>query len=73
MPIVSWSQVLKTCMHGVKEGVDSHDCPQCADIARLIGLEVTQERTYIFLSQEHVDNCKRKRIEIARAKGLLKE
>jgi hypothetical protein len=38
---------LLTCMHGVKEGLDSHDCPKCAIICRVMGHD-HPHRTHIY-------------------------
>ena len=42
MPIMSWDDIKQTCIHGVKEGLDSHDCPDCQEIARKEGLDMSK-------------------------------
>jgi len=62
----SWDEYQKTCMHGVKEGLDFHSCDECQQIASKLGYEVIQtgpechRKTYIFTSQEQVDGLKPK-------------
>lgn len=42
--ITSWSQVLKTCRHGVKEGIDYHkDCPACRQLCIERGHDLTDD------------------------------
>lgn len=41
---------LKTCMHGVQEELDWHDCPGCRAIAERLGLEwIDRRQTWIYL------------------------
>lgn len=46
----SWDSQRLTCMHGVREGLDSHDCPSCATIARSTGLDMSDGKTYLYRS-----------------------
>ena len=34
----SWEDYQLTCVHGIREGVDSHECPQCQKLAKDHGL-----------------------------------
>lgn len=36
------------CMHGKREGVDSHDCAQCEAMAREMGLDCSKGATWLF-------------------------
>jgi hypothetical protein len=38
----------KTCVHGITEGLDSHDCSACQELARRLGYDMTGGKTYIF-------------------------
>ena len=33
-----WSEILKTCIHGIREELDYHDCPKCKEMAIVDGL-----------------------------------
>lgn len=43
-----------TCMHGQREGLDSHDCPACFAIATESGADVTEGKTYIYTKDPRV-------------------
>jgi hypothetical protein len=43
-----WDSLRLTCMHGVLEGLDSHDCPECAVIARETGQDTATGKTYLY-------------------------
>jgi hypothetical protein len=43
----SWDEQKQTCMHGVREGLDSHDCTDCQKVAKEIGLKPS-DTGYIF-------------------------
>lgn len=30
----SWDDYRLFCRHGIREGLDSHDCPQCAELCK---------------------------------------
>lgn len=46
-----------TCIHGITEGVDSHSCKACQDIARdVFNFEVTPGKTWIFTKEYLKDN-----------------
>lgn len=48
----SWDEVLKTCIHGVREGLDYHDCPKCKEMAIADGLKwVDKKDTYIYTEE----------------------
>ena len=34
---MSWDDYRRTCMHGVREELDWHDCDQCKEIAEAMG------------------------------------
>jgi len=40
----------KTCMHGIKEGLDSHNCIECQMLAQEMRLDMSSGRTYLFQS-----------------------
>lgn len=41
---------LRTCMHGVQEELDWHDCPGCEAIAEELGLKwIDRRQTYIYM------------------------
>lgn len=44
----SWDDYRLTCMHGIREGLDSHECPECYEIARELGYDLSKGKTYIF-------------------------
>lgn len=46
----SWNDHRLTCMHGIREGVDSHDCPHCYAMAQEMGKDVSEGRTYLYQS-----------------------
>jgi len=46
--MTTWNDVCLTCMHGIREGVDSHDCPKCQEIAKSAKLPEIPNG-YIFL------------------------
>lgn len=46
--MTEWDDVLETCMHGVTEGIDSHPCTNCAEMARTCGYDMSEGRTYLF-------------------------
>ena len=60
-----WDERLLICMHNVVEDLDFHSCNKCQRIAKDIGLEVkttgpmVNRITYLFESQEHVDDVKK--------------
>ncbi len=35
----SWDDYKLVCMHGEREGLDSHDCAECQAIAKKLGWE----------------------------------
>lgn len=43
-----WDVYRRFCMHGVREGLDSHDCPDCQSIARALGKDFSHGQTYLF-------------------------
>jgi hypothetical protein len=46
----SWDDVKRTCMHGVREGLDDHTCVECQVIAFRIGLKPIAGG-YLFLNE----------------------
>jgi hypothetical protein len=44
----SWGDYQLTCMHGVREGLDSHDCESCLSLARETGEDTSNGRTYLY-------------------------
>lgn len=44
------------CVHGIREGLDSHDCSVCQEIAKKCGYDTTNGNTYIFTSVEQIAN-----------------
>jgi hypothetical protein len=46
----SWDDYRLTCFHGVREGLDSHSCLTCQEIARADGKDMTDGKTYIYQS-----------------------
>jgi len=57
----TWDDYRLTCMHGVREGLDSHECHECYEIARKRGCDLSNGKTYIYtkepppLEADHVD------------------
>jgi hypothetical protein len=48
----SWDEVLLTCIHGVREGLDYHDCPECKKMALDDGLPwVDKKDTWIYTEE----------------------
>jgi hypothetical protein len=46
----AWEEHRLTCMHGIQEGEDYHDCPQCRQIAERLGKTwIPRQQTYLFL------------------------
>jgi hypothetical protein len=43
-----------TCVHGVTEGLDSHECPACNRIALRCGFDFSDDQTYIFTSEAQI-------------------
>lgn len=43
-----WDDYRLTCMHGVREGLDSHDCDSCLILAKEIGEDTAGGRTYLY-------------------------
>lgn len=55
----TWDERRMTCMHNVREGLDSHECPDCADIARSQGKTVVPGRdTWIYFSDPRKKKAK---------------
>lgn len=51
MGVSTWESQCLTCMHGVKEGIDWHNCPGCRWIAEAMDLTwIDHKQTYIYLS-----------------------
>lgn len=46
--MTTWDDVRLTCIHGVREGLDSHDCPKCLEIAKKRGDPTDDGQTYIY-------------------------
>jgi hypothetical protein len=46
---VSWNEIRQTCIHGITEELDYHDCPQCKEMAIKEGLTwIDKKQTYIY-------------------------
>lgn len=43
-----WDDYRLTCMHGVREGLDSHDCGSCLVLAQEMGEDTANGRTYLY-------------------------
>lgn len=43
-----WDEHRLTCMHGVREGLDNHDCAECRVIAIEMGQDMSDGRTYLY-------------------------
>lgn len=43
-----------TCVHGVTEGLDSHECPTCKRIALNCDFDFSDDQTYIFTSEAQI-------------------
>lgn len=50
-----------TCVHGIKEGLDSHNCCQCQEIAKKCNYDLSNGNTYIFTSQKQIDEALKKK------------
>jgi hypothetical protein len=44
-----------TCVHGIQEGLDSHSCSDCQEIAKKCKYDTSKGQTYIFVSQKQID------------------
>jgi hypothetical protein len=44
-----------TCVHGVTESLDSHDCLLCLVIAEKCNYDISNGKTYIFTSQKQIE------------------
>ena len=44
----TWDDYRRTCIHGIREGLDSHDCPECYKIAKESGCDVSNGKTYLY-------------------------
>jgi hypothetical protein len=44
-----------TCVHGVTEGLDSHDCLLCLEIAKKCNYDISHGKAYIFSSQKQIE------------------
>ena len=55
----TWAEHLWTCMHGIQEGLDSHSCCRCQEIAKELGYTTENGETYIFTSQAQVNLLKK--------------
>ena len=49
-----WKRLI--CVHGIQEGLDSHSCHECKDIAEKCGYDISHCQTYIFTSQSQIDH-----------------
>ena len=48
--MTTWDSQRMTCMHGVKEGLDYHECDECKKIAEAMGKTwIDKKETYIYL------------------------
>lgn len=53
----SWNEHCLTCMHGIQEHADYHDCPKCKEIAEKQGLKwIDGKQTYIYLKKPKQKN-----------------
>lgn len=49
----TWDDEKLTCIHGVKEKLDYHDCPKCKEMALKKGLEwIDGQKTFLFTKDE---------------------
>jgi hypothetical protein len=63
----TWETEKRTCMHGIKEELDWHECLECRLIAEGLGYEWIQYRqTYIFLEMpgELIENIKEDDLDV---------
>jgi hypothetical protein len=51
-----------TCMHGKTEGLDSHDCAKCLIIAKKLGYDTSNGKTYIFTESSYKASLKEKNL-----------
>jgi hypothetical protein len=54
----TWDDYRKTCMHGIREDLDSHSCSKCQEIAQELGYDTSKGITYIFTSQAQINKLK---------------
>lgn len=47
--MTTWAERLLTCIHGVKEGLDSHACPECIKLCKMQQHEHAIGITHIYL------------------------
>jgi hypothetical protein len=51
--MTSWDDYRLTCVHGVVEGLDYHDCSECKERAIKKGLDWRfPDKTYIFTEEK---------------------
>ncbi len=55
----------RTCMHGIREGLDSHDCLQCQKMAVDLGMSFLDGRTYLFESDPRLGRLKPLDLELS--------
>lgn len=44
----TWDSQRRWCIHGIREGLDRHDCGDCQILAREQGYDTSGGQTYIF-------------------------
>ena len=47
--MTTWAERLLTCIHGIKEGLDSHDCPVCIRTCNFLGHKHMPRQNCIYL------------------------
>lgn len=62
----SWKDLCQTCVHGVTEDVDWHDCDKCQDIARAAGKKVIPRRDTFIVTHQNINSWQ----DMLRPKGL---
>lgn len=56
----SWDDFRRWCFHGVREGLDSHDCHECQEIAKEVG-DYEEGNTYCYVKDPRNKSVKKKR------------
>lgn len=48
----SWDEILLTCVHGIREGLDYHNCQECKKLAIKDGLTwIDKKETYVYTKE----------------------
>lgn len=59
------------CMHGKREGLDSHDCPECRAMAQEMGKDCSHGETWLFASVPASLAAQREKAALEEASGAV--